>query len=144
MHMKTNFAMLALLLGMASCGGSKTESLGGTSWKLAATENIPDEAIAAEPDAFTIEFDAADTMAYGRTNCNRFFGKYEETADGGLRFGNIGATRMACPHMEYELDFLQMLNSVDRYTVRDGELTFYGNSVPLATFHPIEPASEAD
>ncbi len=136
--MKIRFAMTALLLSLAACGVSEKASLDGTTWKLVSMTAIPDEAIAAEPDAFTLEFDAADTMAYGRTNCNRFFGKYTTAETGELHFGNIGATRMACPDMQYESDFLQMLGTVDRYAIRDGQLTFYANSVPLATFRPLE------
>lgn len=140
--MKNYLAMFALLLGMVSCGGTKTESLGGTAWKLATMKQIPAESISAEQDAFTFEFNAADTMVYGRTNCNRFFGKYEESADGALHIGNIGSTRMACPDMEYETAFLQMLDQVDAYTIEGGELTLSGNGVPLATFRPIEKATE--
>ncbi len=151
--MKTYFALFALLVGMVSCGGHKTESLDGTVWKLTAMENIPEEAIAAEADAFTLEFKAADTVVYGRTNCNRFFGKYEDTkhpsserspmaTTGELHFGNLGATRMMCPDMEYETAFLQMLGQVNLYAIQDGELTLYGGDSdsyerkPLATFRP--------
>ena len=114
---------------------------------------IPEEAIAAEADAFTLEFKAADTVVYGRTNCNRFFGKYEDTkhpsserspmaTTGELHFGNLGATRMMCPDMEYETAFLQMLGQVNLYAIQDGELTLYGGDSdsyerkPLATFRP--------
>ena len=145
--------LFALLVGMVSCGGHKTESLDGTVWKLTAMENIPEEAIAAEADAFTLEFNAADTVVYGRTNCNRFFGKYEDTkhpsserspmaTTGELHFGNLGATRMMCPDMEYETAFLQMLGQVNLYAIQDGELTLYGGDSdsyerkPLATFRP--------
>ena len=31
--------------------------------------------IGKEADFFTLEFNAADTMVAGRTNCNRFFGQ---------------------------------------------------------------------
>lgn len=140
--MKIRFAMTALLLSLAACGVSEKASLNGTTWKLVSMTAIPDEAIAAEPDAFTIEFNAADTMAYGRTNCNRFFGKYTTTEAGELHFGNMGATRMACPDMQYESEFLQMLDAVDRYAIEDGKLTVYANSVPLATFRPAEISEE--
>ncbi len=136
--MKIRFAMTALLLGLVACGVSEKASLDGTAWKLVSMTAIPDEAIAAEPDAFALEFDAADTMVYGRTNCNRFFGKYSATEAGELHFGNMAATRMACPDMQYESDFLEMLGTVDRYAIEDGSLTFYANNVPLATFRPFE------
>lgn len=147
--MKNYLAMVALLLGMISCGGTKTNSLGGTAWKLVTMEVIPEEAIAAEADAFTLVFDAADTMVYGRTNCNRFFGKYEANTDGTLHFGDLGSTRMMCPDMEYEAAFLQMLGQVNLYAIQDSELTLYGGDIdslerhPLATFRPTT-LTEAD
>lgn len=142
--MKNYLVMVALLLGMVSCGETKTESLDGTAWKLASMKNIPDEAISVEQDAFTLEFNAADTMAYGRTNCNRFFGRYDANTDGTLHFGNLGSTRMMCPDMDYESAFLHMLEQVDRYAIHDGELTLYNNLLPLATFRPAEKAAEED
>ena len=142
--MKTYLAIAALLLGMiACCGGSKTQALEGGVWKLVSLSSIPAEAIAVADDAFTLEFNAADTMAYGRTSCNRFFGKYEAGTDGALHFGNLGATRMMCPGVEYETAFLLMLDAVDRYEIRKGELTLYGNGLPLATFRPTEKPAEA-
>lgn len=151
--MKNYFILFALLLGMVSCGENHPKSLEGTTWKLVSMTNIPEAAIAAEADAFTLEFNTADTMVYGRTNCNRFFGKYEETkhpsserspmaTTGELHFGNLGATRMMCPDMQYETAFLQMLGQVNLYAIQDGELTLYGGDSdayerkPLATFRP--------
>ncbi|MDE7450886.1 MAG: META domain-containing protein [Alistipes sp.] len=142
--MKIRFAMTALLLSLAACGVSEKASLDGTAWKLVSMTAIPDEAITAESDAFALEFDAADTMVYGRTNCNRFFGKYTATEAGELHFGNMAATRMACPEMQYESDFLEMLDAVDRYDIHDGQLTFYANSVPLAAFRPMEKNESED
>lgn len=154
--MKNYFALFALLLGMVSCGNHRSESLDGTTWKLAAMTNIPDEAIAAEADAFTLAFNAADTMVYGRTNCNRFFGKYEtekydgpdynpRVITGALQFGNLGATRMMCPDMEYETAFLQMLGQVEEYAIRKGELELYGNERELlATFRPTQPSTDEE
>ena len=50
----------------ACCGGAQT-ALEGTTWKLAEMEGIPAEAINAGADAFTLKFDAADTLVSGRT-----------------------------------------------------------------------------
>ena len=65
-----------------------------------------------ETDFFTLEFNAADTMVAGRTNCNRFFGRYELKGKK-LEFENMGMTRMACPDMQYEDAFVKMLDDVD-------------------------------
>ena len=76
--MKKYFAAAALLVTMAACGSAaQDKTLEGTTWKLAQMGSIPATAINQEADFFTLEFNAADTMVAGRTNCNRFFGKYE-------------------------------------------------------------------
>ena len=142
--MKKIFAAATLLLAMTACGGSQTKNqpLEGTSWKLSRMETIPASAIEAEADAFTLEFNAADTMVAGRTNCNRFFGKYALSGQS-LKFENLGMTRMACPDMAYEDAFVKMLSEVDRYAVAGQELKLYGEDRPLATFRAVE-ADAAD
>ena len=142
--MKKIFAAATLLLAMTACGGSQTKNqpLEGTSWKLSRMETIPASAIEAEADAFTLEFNAADTMVAGRTNCNRFFGKYALSGQS-LKFENLGMTRMACPDMAYEDAFVQMLNGVDAYEIKGSELKLLdGQKKVVAEFRVAEPASK--
>jgi len=135
--MKTYVAAAALLAAMTACGG-KNEPLEGTMWKLSSMAGIPAEAIAAEEDAFTLQFDAAETMAAGRTNCNRFFGRYELKGSE-LEFAEMGMTRMACPEMQYEDLFVKMLDEVDRYEIDGTTLTLYDDRRALAVFE-AQPA----
>ena len=136
--MKKYFAAAALLMMMAACGSAgQDKKLEGTTWKLAEMEGIPAEAINAGADAFTLKFDAADTLVSGRTNCNRFFGKYEKQ-DGKLEFGNLGMTRMACPDMQYEDAFVKMLDEVDRFEIKGAELTLFDDHKALAVFKAVE------
>ena len=108
--MKKYFAAAALLMMMAACGSAgQDKKLEGTTWKLAKMEAIPAAAVGKEADFFTLEFNAADTMVAGRTNCNRFFGKYELKGKE-LELKNLGMTRMACPDMQYEDAFVKMLD----------------------------------
>lgn len=117
----------------ACCGGAADATLEGTTWKLSKMEGIPATAIDGEADAFTLVFNAADTMVAGRTNCNRFFGKYE-AGEGKLELGPLGMTRMACPDMEFENAFVQMLDEVDRYEISGTTLKFYDDQTLLAEF----------
>ena len=115
--MKKYFAAAALLMMMAACGSAgQDKKLEGTTWKLAKMEAIPAAAVGKEADFFTLEFNAADTMVAGRTNCNRFFGKYELKGKE-LELKNLGMTRMACPDMQYEDAFVKMLDEVDRFEI---------------------------
>ena len=137
--MKKIFAAAALLLAMTACGGSQKKALPleGTTWKLAKMEAIPAKAIDAEADFFTLEFNAADTMVAGRTNCNRFFGRYELKGKK-LEFENMGMTRMACLDMQYEDAFVKMLDDVDRFEIKGSELTFFDDDKSLAVFKAVE------
>ena len=135
--MKKIFTAAVLFAAMTACCGGAQTALEGTTWKLAGMEGIPAEAINAGADAFTLKFDAADTLVSGRTNCNRFFGKYEKQ-DGKLEFGNLGMTRMACPDMQYEDAFVKMLDDVDRFEIKGSELTFFDDDKSLAVFKAVE------
>ena len=129
---------------MAACGSAgQDKKLEGTTWKLAKMEAIPAAAVGKEADFFTLEFNAADTMVAGRTNCNRFFGKYEKQ-DGKLEFGNLGMTRMACPDMQYEDAFVRMLDEVDRYEIVGSELKLYDDKTLLAGFRAAAPEASAE
>lgn len=136
-------AALALAAMTACCGGAADATLEGTTWKLSKMEGIPATAIDGESDAFTLVFNAADTMVAGRTNCNRFFGKYE-AGEGKLELCPLGMTRMACPDMEFENAFVQMLDEVDRYEISGTTLKFYDDQTLLAEFLAVtlEPAGE--
>lgn len=141
--MKRMIAAAALLAAMTACGGSQEKSLPleGTTWKLAKMDAIPAKNIDAEADFFTLEFNAADTMVAGRTNCNRFFGKYELKGQQ-LEFENLGMTRMACPEMQYEDAFVKMLDEVDRYEIDGSKLKFYDDKKVVAEFRPAQPAAK--
>ena len=135
--MKKYFAAAALLVTMAACGSAaQDKTLEGTTWKLAKMESIPATAINQETDFFTLEFNAADTMVAGRTNCNRFFGKYELKGQK-LSFGNLGMTRMACPDMQYEDAFVKMLDEVASYAIEGSELKFYDDKKVVAEFRAV-------
>lgn len=135
--MKKILAAAALLFAMTACGGSHEMPLDGTVWKLNSMNGIPAQAIDTEADAFTLQFNAADSLVAGRTNCNRFFGKYGHKGHK-LDLGNMGMTRMACPEMQYEDLFVKMLDRVNRYAIRNGELTLYDDRKSLAVFRAAD------
>lgn len=49
----------------------------------------------------------------GNAGCNRYFGQIESLEDGTLSFGAIGATKMACPNMKREDEFLRFMGRDD-------------------------------
>lgn len=136
--MKTFLAMMMLLAGMCACGTS-TVTLDDTMWKLTEMEGIPADTIHLEEDTFVIGFTGLDKTFYGRTNCNRFFGSYEQLSESVLRFNNVGVTRMACPNMEYEDLFLQMINKVSAYRLTEDQLQLLADGKIVAVFAPYTP-----
>lgn len=136
--MKKIFAAAALLLAMTACGGAKKQavSLEGTQWKLEKMAGIPAASINKEADFFTLTFNRADTMVAGRTNCNRFFGRYELSGQK-LEMKNLGMTRMACPEMQYEDAFVKMLDEVDTYAIDGHKLKLYDDQKEIATFKAV-------
>lgn len=87
-----------------------------------------------------LELESAETRVAGNASCNRFFGTYELTAGGRLRFGSdIGSTMMACPELDREREFLEMLARVDNYALGDGVLSLHlARMAPLARFRATD------
>lgn len=140
--MKRVLAAATLLLVMtACCCRQKSLPLEGTSWKLSKMESIPTSAMTAEGDAFTLLFNAADTLVAGRTNCNRFFGPYILNGKS-LKFGDLGMTRMACPDLQYEDAFVQMLDKVSGFEIEGSKLKLLDGKKVLAEFQGTQAAAE--
>lgn len=140
--MKKILAAAALLFAMTACCGSQHKELPleGTAWKLAKMDSIPASAITAEEDAFTLQFNAADTLVSGRTNCNRFFGPYQLNGKS-LKFGMLGMTRMACPEMQYEDLFVRMLDRVNGFEIKGSDLKLLDGEQVLAEFRGTAAAA---
>ena len=142
MIMKKLLAAAALLFAMtACCCSQKNLPLEGTTWKLARMDSIPASAITAEADAFTLMFNAADAQVAGRTNCNRFFGPYE-FKEKSLKFGDLGMTRMACPDLQYESAFVEMLDRVNGFEIKGSDLKLFDGKHVLAEFKGTPAAAE--
>jgi len=71
----------------------------------------------------------------GRNTCNNFFGQYQLLEGNRIRFGKAGSTLMACPDMETEKLFMEILEMADNYTVADNVLSLNkARMAPLARF----------
>jgi heat shock protein HslJ len=80
----------------------------------------------------------------GTGGCNRYFGSYEIGADDSISFGDVGATRMACPTeiMDQEQRFFTALGAVSGYVVDGGELTLSGGGEAALLFSSGEQSGE--
>jgi heat shock protein HslJ len=83
-----------------------------------------------------LELDRTQARVTGNASCNRFFGSYELTAGNRLKFApNLASTMMACPELERERAFLDVLARVDNYAIADGVLSLNrARMAPLARF----------
>jgi heat shock protein HslJ len=106
-----------------------------TRWELVELNGRP-LAPSNEHTAPFLELDGAESRVTGNASCNRFFGSYDLTANERLQFApNMASTMMACPELEREREFLEMLGRVDSYGVADGTLSLLrARMAPLARF----------
>jgi len=137
------WALLFLIL-LVSCIKSETGDTGpaatnieGTNWELVESGGIPVSPLAGEREPF-VKFDVEKKQAAGYAGCNNFFGSYE--LDGSsLTFGPIGTTRMFCEGEsgEVELRFMQALEQIRSWEIRDGVLLLLKDSKVLARFKMV-------
>lgn len=59
----------------------------------------------------------ADGAAEGNGSCNRFRGGYTYSREGELQFKDLISTRMACPGLDTENAFNQVLNNTRTYRI---------------------------
>lgn len=73
-----------------------------------------------------IEIHVKDGKLMGNGGCNQLFGNIAFEGEKGIRFSNIGSTKMACPELKVESEFLQLLQAVRSYELRELSLFLFG------------------
>lgn len=101
--------------GVMAMTGAQAAELTGTTWRAETIMGRPVIDVAAS--TLTI---GADDQVSGSGACNRYFGPVEIDGER-LAFGNLGATRMACPEaiMDQEMRFFEALGSAERWEVNE-------------------------
>lgn len=85
-----------------------------------------------------IEIDTRTQRFLGSAGCNRITGRLFFEKDI-LRFTDVASTRMACPDLEAETEFLNTLQDVTSYTVKDLKLYLSaGDSENVLVFKKID------
>ncbi len=90
-------------------------------WTVVEVMGVPIQTSGSVQDAHLI-FDSDDKDITGFGGCNRIFGPYEIGKKSTLKFGEIGATRMACQNTAFENKYLETLKSVRYYQQTGGQL----------------------
>lgn len=82
-----------------------------------------------------IKINSSDGKFSAYAGCNNIMGSYAMPKVNSISFSEIGATRMACPDMSIENEFMRMLKETTHYVLDKDNLTFFGTSkTPIATF----------
>jgi len=117
-----------------TCGSLTPVSLENVKWALLDLNGKPID-VSSEARAPYLELNAEKKSAYGYGGCNRFFGSYEVGKHDSIKFGAIGATRMACPEgMNQEQALFTVLGRVTRYEIEGSKLRLYAGDELVARF----------
>lgn len=129
--MKKVLFAVAALFAMAACGGVENLPMENTKWNLTELQGATNEAFA-DADTFWFALDGEGIIGVGA--CNRFFGGYMLNEEEGFRVGGMGMTRMACPNMDLEDQFVRVFEEMDGYEINGNVLTLKKGEEVVAKF----------
>lgn len=123
----------ASVMFMVSCASSQKSNGSGEaalykSWRTAGFDTT---GAAHSP---TITFDQAQNRVSGSGSCNRYSGGFTLTAPDKIAFSPMAATKMACPGLSVESSYFELLNKVNKWSIKDGVLTLSQDGNALLTF----------
>lgn len=120
---------------MAACTTEQTP-IENTEWKLVELYGKSNELFAAEPDSFFFQLSTENGLN-GVGSCNRFFGNYTLSATDSILIEPMGLTRMMCPNIELEDEFVKMFYEVNTYSIDKRCLSLFNEGVKVAEFEAV-------
>lgn len=103
-------------------------------WKLVEVNGKPvtvDSTLNKEP---FIIFKESDSRMSGNGGCNSISGSYRIESYNRITISKIISTRMSCPRMDLESEFLEGLNKADSFIITSDTLILNKAKAPLARF----------
>ena len=117
---------------LKGCGNYMGEYLLNQKWTL---QSIGTTAITNKENAPTLELNLSEERVTGRAGCNRYFGSFKHDKDKKtLDFSQMGATKMACPDLKTEGQFLAALSGKDLIYKLEEDTLYVGSGNQRLTF----------
>jgi len=139
-HYFKTISLFTFSILLLSCSTTKKESknqeITEKYWKLIEIrgEKVTADDFASKEPHLILK--STDNRVTGNGACNSFFGTYELQANvNRISFSKMGSTKMACMKPTVEDAFLNVLATVDNYTVKNDTLQLNkARMAPLAKF----------
>ena len=103
----------------------------GTEWQLIQLEG---RSVKAEPGTYTLTLEAEGNHLSGVGACNRLMGSYSTGERRALKIGPLASTKMACPNLDQEQQFLRAIESTTHYDMDGPMLLLLSNGELRAVF----------
>jgi heat shock protein HslJ len=111
-------------------------ALAETKWKLVELNGKAVKS-ATNKDYF-INLDSKSGKFAAYAGCNNFSGTFVMKAANKLAFSKIAGTKMACPNMSFESNFITTIEKTDNYMIEDNVLHLHKGKAMLAKFESIK------
>lgn len=116
----------------APAGASDNARLRDTRWAVQTLDGTPVLPAAAGPNLHLV-LHARSQQLSGFAGCNRLRGRYTQRGTQ-LALKALSSTRMACPQMQQEQRFLELLAAADAYRIEGQVLSLLQGDVVRVTF----------
>ena len=135
--MKKIILSLVLTLTVIACNTVKNTTSNNETKTQATLENT-EWVLAEQVKGKTPTIIISSDKINGNAGCNNYFGTVNWNKDGGLfSTKGIASTRMACPNMSTEDNFLKMLSQANKYKIKGDNLELYKDELLLLKLHKV-------
>lgn len=111
-------------------------TLAETKWKL--KELNGKQVVQKDKKDYFIKMNSKDGRFSAYAGCNNFMGMYSMKSSTALSFSSVATTMMACPEMDLEQKFAQMLEKIDHYNIVENQLHLIKGKKIIARFEAIK------
>jgi heat shock protein HslJ len=126
--MKKNIYLLVLSIVFYSCGSNSLQE--NSNEKI----SLFQEWIFNNSEKIYIKFDEKTKQISGFSGCNQFFGNFEKNSNS-LKINSVGLTKMYCPEIKKEQNFINLLQQTTSYKIEQKKLYLYKENLELLTFN---------